>query len=307
MVQQTSSSSPSGPGSPGPAKPGPTAVNDPKKPTAPTTPGGPTQSGPVTGGPANLPPTGVAAGRTGARGAALLFERSATSKDRLRFDWAHPVVKERESGTAAAGPLPLEEALKVLWENDQRPLLVLRECDACQGTDLPLLDVARNNDRTMLLSKWFRVVRLPTHVAEPSHPLHNVFEAYTWDGPVPHFFLLSHPTAKPVAFTGGPTQQTLWKGMLSVLRERYMSDPAKAAKQYLALLDQFDIVDAKLLRLNEELLAARAEKGPDSDRAKDLTARLADAQKEREDLLATEKKVLDLGLMPFPKSVAAAK
>jgi hypothetical protein len=233
-------------------------------------------------------------------------QRGATSKDRLRIDWRHPVPPVPEgNATYAESALPLAEALQVLWEGDERPLLVLRECSFCQGTDQALLSRTSNNDRTMLLTKWFRVVRLPAHVTEPHHPFHNAFAGYTWKGN-PHFYLLATPWSEPVEFTGQQTQTSLWKGMQAVLAERYSRDPSKAIKEWLSLLDQFDRLDLQMSSLQNQLDEARAADGPESSKAKGIEKRLADARKEHTEALAREERVRDLGLLAMPKRVASA-
>lgn len=236
----------------------------------------------------------------------LEFAREATSKDRLRIDWRHPVPPARDADkTSSAGALPLAEALQVLWENDERPLLVLRECHFCQDSDQALLSRSLNNDRTVLLTKWFRVVRLPMHVTEPGHPFFNVFAGYAFKGQSPHFYLLSHPAARPVEFTGVQTQSSLWKGMASVLGERYGRDPNKAVKEWLNLLSEFDRFDALLRSTQAELDETRAKNGPKSDKAKELEKRLAELKTQRTDALAREERIRDLRLLSMPKPVAA--
>ena len=211
------------------------------------------------------------------------------------------------SVTSATIALPLEQALAVLWGDDHRPLLVLRECRDCAGTDMPLLRRSTNNETTMLLANWFRIVRLPAHVTAVHHPFYNVFDAYDFGDELPHFFLLSHPGAKPVAFTGRQLPSRLWKGMYSVLRERYLSDPAKAVKKWQRLLGQFDMVEARLERLTEGLSAARAESGPKSSRARRLQGQIDQASAEMEKLLAREERVRNLVLQPFPKAPSKKK
>lgn len=243
---------------------------------------------------------------TGRRGLAISFERGATSKDRLRIDWRHPVPPAPEgTGSYVESALPLAEALRVLWEGDERPLLVLRECSFCADSDQALLSRTLNNDRTVLMTKWFRVVRLPQHVSEPRHAFHNVFAGFPFKNE-PHFYLLAHPWAQPVEFTGSPMQANLWKGMWSVLSERYSRDPNKAVKEWLSLLDQFDRLDALMKSTQEELDETRAKEGPDSARAKSLQKRLADARKENTELLAREERVRDLGLLPMPQPATPA-
>lgn len=283
------SPNPAGPTTPGPSDPGP---NGPRSPRGPNVP--------VTGGPARGPGPGRA-GRTGARGMPLTFERGRTSKDRLKLDWEHPVPPERGEGTTAAGALPLADALAAVWGDDHRPLLVLRECTMCAGTDLPLLNNSKNNDRTMLMAKWFKIVRLPPHVTKTTHAFHNLFAGYEFIGPAPHFYLLSHPGAQPISFTGAPTQTNLWMGLSKVVKERYQLDAGVALKGWLVLLDKFDNVDAQRFLAKEQLRKTRADQGPRSTRAKKLQARIDDLDMERAKLIAKEKKITDLVLKPFPK------
>ncbi len=234
----------------------------------------------------------------------MTAERGATSKDRLKIDWQHPVPPVRDSvRTSAAGALPLEQALKVLWEDDPRPMLVLRECTSCQDSDVAVLSRSMNNDRTLLLTKWFRTVRLPPHVTDPNHAFHNVFAGFSFKRS-PHFYLLAHPGAQPVEFTGQQTQSSLWSGMHSVLSQRYAGDPVKAVKEWLSLLDRFDRLDQQLKSMQEQLDQARASGGPDSAQARGLEKRLANARKEHSDALAREAQVRNLGFLPMPEPVA---
>ena len=282
---------PASPSSPGPAGPSAPAPEPPDA-EGPRTPRGPApgmRSGPRTGG---IP---------------LSFERGSTSKDRLAIDWVHPVPPKRsDTQTSASGPLGLEEALTLLWDKDDgRPLLVLRECSLCKDGDEALLQRSLNNDRTLLLTKWFRTVRLPAHVAEAGHPFHNVFGGYNFKDTWPHFFLLAHPGASPVTFTGQQTQTQLWKGMADVLGQRYAKDPNKAIKEWLSVLDAFDTIDARKRQLQEQLDEVRATDGPQSSRARKLTEGLAKLQTERDATLAREAKAKDLGLLPMPRTVGA--
>lgn len=242
-------------------------------------------------------------------GVPMSFERGDTSKERLRPDWLHPVPPNRnENETSASGPLSLADALAILWESgDNRPLLVLRQCNLCKDGDEALVTRALRTERTILLSKWFRLVRLPRQLIEPTHPFHAVFASYGFkDGAWPHVFLLAHPGAKPVHFMGQQTQSQLWKGMCDVLSERYAKDPVKQVKQWLTLLDTFDAIDGRERQTRDQLDQVRATDGPQSAKAKKLMESLANLAKERDEALSREAKVRDLGLLPMPVPVAAA-
>ena len=277
---------PAGPAAPQPAGPAAPQPETPKSgPVTPRTPGPGARMGPRTGG------------------LVIDFERGATSKDRLKVDWVHPVPPARKANeTSAAGMLTYEEALAVLWESgDNRPLLVLRECSLCKDGDEALLQRSLNNDRTQLLTKWFRTVRLPSHVTEYGHPFFNVF-AHAYKDSWPHFYLLAHPGAQPVTFSGTQTQTQLWKGMVDVLEQRYAKDPNKAVKEWISVLDAYDAIDAKRRQMQEQLDEARANEGPESARAKKLVEGLAKLDAEREATAAREAKVKDLGLLPMPRA-----
>jgi hypothetical protein len=239
---------------------------------------------------------------------ALNFERGATSKDRLKIDWTHPVAHERTGEhTSAAGALEFTEALRVIWEpGDDRPLLVLRECNLCAGSDDALLNRAASNDNVVLLTKWFRTVRLPPNVMQSNHPFHNVFARLDAKDGTPHFFLLADPTAEPVFFDGKQTQAELLKGIYSVLGQRYAKDPRKAVKNWLHLLDTFDALDARRMQLQEQLAEERATAGPDSERAKKFQAALDGVEVERHAALAREQEIRDLGLLKMSREALAA-
>ncbi len=297
---------------------GPGDVTPPSEPGAPGTPspGGPNTPGPNTPGPRtpNTPTTGprtptsapaMRRGPTTRRGTAMTFDRQATSLSRLQIDWKHPVPPPRVGETtAAAGSLPREDALTVLWEQDPRPLLVLRECASCKGTDEALLTTGLDNERTILLTHWFRCVRLPVHTLEAGHPFGRVFDGFDPRGSRPHMFLLSHPNAIPVAFTGRQGQSSLWEGMYEVLRTRYLRDPERGVKDWLSLLDHFDHLDSLRNELRDQLDVTRANAGPDSPKAKSLTERIAKVDADRTTALEREARIRDLMLQPMPTPAA---
>tara|TARA_R110002072_G_scaffold217365_1_gene374976 strand:+ start:48594 stop:49322 length:729 start_codon:yes stop_codon:yes gene_type:complete len=238
----------------------------------------------------------------------ISFERGYTSKNRLRVDWLHPVPPERDrKTTSASGRLPVQEALDLLWaEDDGRPLLVLRECTNCKGSDGALLSRSLANDKTVLMTKWFRTVRLPAHITDHSHPFHNVFADLPFKKRWPHVFLLADRDSKPVDFTGLQTQSKLWQGMFRVLNARYAKNPKKAIRNWLRVLDRFDVIDARTVTLKAELLQERATNGPTTKRAKKMEAQLAELDAQRKQALADEAKVRDLALLKLPSRVAAA-
>ena len=185
-------------------------------------------------------------------------------------------------------------------------MLILRECQACEGSDSALLSRSLKNDKTMLLTKWFRTVKLPAHVGERSHPFHNVFAGYDFGKKVPHFFLLADKDAKPVSFSGVQTQSDLWKAMYGVLEQRYAKSAKRQVKKWLMLLDSYDTIEGRRVQLMEDLLLVRATSGPDSSKAKKLAGKLTELDEEWVAVEAEEEKVSDLGLLDAPTKLAAA-
>src|SRR5262245_57154135 len=163
--------------------------------SGPAHPGGP--AGPAAPGPTS---PGPAAGPAGpgfhGRGMALTFHRGRSAKERLQIDWTYPVWKPKAGPTDGATTfaaeiehaLPLDEAFAWIASDAHRPLLVLRECDLCKGTDHALLSRTLDNEQTVLLTHWFRCVKLPTNVLDSKHPFAALFRNGQTGDHLPHLF-----------------------------------------------------------------------------------------------------------------------
>jgi hypothetical protein len=76
--------------------------------------------------------------------------------------WDYPVYEppkqDKEGRTVAKvarQALPADKALAFIAGDDPRPLLVMRECKVCNGTDDALLSRGNiDNEKTILLSRW---------------------------------------------------------------------------------------------------------------------------------------------------------
>ncbi|MEC7583399.1 MAG: hypothetical protein VYE77_03715 [Planctomycetota bacterium] len=273
-----------GPASPSPA--GPSAPS-PAGPSTPATPGAvPTPAGGVIpGAPTPLTP------RSGPRrGMPLVFTHGATSKRLLEIDWEYPVYAPAEApteGLTAARParraLSFDEAMSEITGEDTRPVLVLRECLSCRGTDLALLSREFANERTMLLTDWFHCVKLPATVSAKDHPFHALFPDHS------HLFLAQADGKEMLRFDGRQSQRSLWKAMNKVLKANYKSSPERNVKALLKLLTQFDVVDAKQERLLRELDKELETKGPRTARFRKLKRELDALTEDRKELLAQER------------------
>lgn len=310
-------------GSPGPITPGPaTPAPRTSRPAGPATPvPGPAIPGPATGGrgpatarpaapplPAPAPATGgggvalpPAAGLPSPatpatpRGVPLVLERGATSLDRLAPDWDFPVhVPERnQETTVASGALPRAAAFAAIAAGDPRPLLIVREAD--DGFGSALFAEAACDERVLMLTGWFHCVKLPHNVLTENHPFRNALT----DGKVPaegaRVVLSRADGSGAVALDERTGQQDLLHALTAVLRGAYPRDAGRPMGQLLALLGEFDRVDAELVRLQTDLEKTLDRHGNRPSRLERLRAQIREATAERELLLQREAELRDLG------------
>src|SRR5262249_15178583 len=138
--------------------------------------------------------------------------------------------------------LPLDEAFAWIAGDDHRPLLVLRECELCKGTDHALLSRTLDNEQTVLLTHWFRCVKLPSNVLGDKHPFTALFRGQPGEK-IPHLFFCDPDGQNRVALPGDQTQAQLWETMFGFLERCYKGDAKKAVKDLRTLLGQFDRID----------------------------------------------------------------
>lgn len=262
-------------GGSGPAAPQPGAAKPAGGPTTgPRGPAGPAAPAAAPGRPANRTPMVLTHGPTGDR--------------MLRIDWDHPVhvPPAPTTGTHTQVPEPTTlsaaELLRRIAGDDTRPMLVLRECPNCKGSDLALLRSDAPNERTLLLTSFFHCVRLPAEAGEPDHPFAPLFPDHG------HLFLCQADGSGRVEFDGQQTQSALWQAMRGVLAESRAGqrfDAKAAADELLQLLAQVDRLDAaeadQLAVLDGELARTR----PDKRRVQELQDRLQQIGSERAALL----------------------
>lgn len=229
--------------------------------------------------------------------------RQRTSKSLLKMDWDYPVyvareelaIEESDAETVAVyarKALPREESFDWIAGEDPRPLLVLRECKFCNGTDWALLNASEDNEKTLLMSQWFHCVKLPNDVLEENHPFTGLFE----DKQPPHLFVCSPDGSGMVPLRGDQSRTELWDAMTEVLDREYTKDAEKTVQEYMKLLAEFDTIDAMTDMRQEQLDAAIEEHGPDSRQAKKIRKKLEELALRKEKAQAKEKKLKDLGL-----------
>ena len=233
------------------------------------------------------------------------FRRLETSKSRLAIDWTFPVyapdldVEPSDDGRTTTGrrttALAREAAFRAVRGDDHRPLLIVRECNHCKGTDDALLSRRLDNERTLLLTRWFRCIKLPNHVLLDDHPFRRLFTA---EEP-PHLFLCRWDGSEIVAMDGQQSQADLWQAMESRIRADYEGDPARAVRAILKLLNQFDALDSRETELRRQLEEELDDHGDGGSKVRRLRSKLDDLAAARKKLLEREAEVSDLELRPL--------
>ncbi len=204
--------------------------------------------------------------------------RGPSSKGYLKMTWDYPVytpaVVEDSTGTTARAvrkALTREEAVKYIAGDDPRPLLILRECKVCNGTDEALLKGGADNEKTFLLSAWFHCVKLPVDVMEADHPFHNMFQQEQPE----HLFVCSIDGSNHNPLESQTSRTQLWKSMHGLLDAEYTKGPKSSLKKITGLLGKLDEQDARLdilLSRQEQILE---EDGPESRKLKKLNGKIA--------------------------------
>jgi hypothetical protein len=270
-------------------------------------------AGPAPSGPAA--PAGPAAPTPGRRGGtAINFRRGRHSAERLKIEWAYPVWKPGD-GSASAAPgttvaavtehaLPYEQALSLVVGDDKRPLLVLRECELCKGTDHALLSRTLDNEQTVLLTHWFHCVKLPPNVLGTNHPLSQLF-AHKDGEQIPHLYFCDPDGGNKTALPGDQSQTELWGVMFSFLERAYQGDAKKAIKDMRGILSQFDKIDSMEDEIKARIDRETEKHGPGSEKIRGYEQDLQALAKERQKLLERERATRELALKTLAAKDAA--
>jgi len=229
----------------------------------------------------------------------------------LKVEWSYPVWKPAPTSDVPSGntvsvqrehALPLEEAYRWIAGDDRRPLLILRECERCRGTDHALLSRTLDNEQTVLLTHWFHCIKLPTNVLDSEHPFANLF-ARSKDGErLPHLFFCDPDGGNKTALPGDQSQSDTWEVMFSFLERCYDGDAKKAVKEMRALLSQFDRIDGREGEIKARIDREIEKRGPDSERLRKYEADLKKLDDERKKLVEREREIRALALLDLAES-----
>ncbi|MEZ5963598.1 MAG: hypothetical protein R3F56_07105 [Planctomycetota bacterium] len=247
----------------------------------------------------------------GPRGAQVFFTRQKTSKERLAIKWDYPEIlkvvgdgDDKDDGSTTTRPrmraLSREEALANVANGDLRPLLVLRDCEQCKGSDDALLSDRVTNELTATYARWFHCVRLPTAVLRADHTFAKLFEGQV----APHMFVCSHDGENLVPLGGRPGQRELWQAMTQMLSLEYEGDAERTAKDILKLLSKYDHLDSMEQELNNQLALELEKRGDGSDKVRALHRKIERLRKERAEVEKVEAKLFDLRLKRQPSSAS---
>ncbi|MCA8974877.1 MAG: hypothetical protein KDC98_09145 [Planctomycetes bacterium] len=223
----------------------------------------------------------------------------------LEIAWTFPVWKpEEEEGPSdgrtvavqARRALPIEKAYELVTDGDRRPLLILRECERCKGTDHALLSRSLDNEQTVLLTHWFRCVKLPPNILEKDHPLTNLFKPEKEGDRIPHLFFVDPDGSHKQPLPGDQSQSVLWDTMFSYLDRCYEGNAENSVKQLRKILDQYDRVDGLEQETKNRIDREIEKRGVKSPKLKQLDKQLEKLEKERQKLTAKEKDLRALAL-----------
>ncbi|QDU66082.1 hypothetical protein [Engelhardtia mirabilis] len=235
--------------------------------------------------------------------------RGPSARTVLNIDWQFPVWKAPEvadDGDTVARQvrraLTREEALAYIAGDDPRPLLVLRECKVCNGTDAALLKFGAENEKTFLLSTWFHCVKLPVDVMEQDHPFHNLFQVE----PTEHLFVATRDGATHRALESETSRTELWKSMGEVMKLTYDDKSDSALKAVGKLLDKLDAADERWNELSDRRDEILEEDGPGSRKLPKLEAKIAELDAERGEVLKEIAEAMKLKLKAVELDEAAS-
>jgi hypothetical protein len=228
----------------------------------------------------------------------------------LEIDWVYPVWKPVDQPTALGDgrtvvkqterALPLAQAYELVTDGDKRPVLILRECERCKGTDHAFLSRTLDNEQTVLLAHWFRCVKLPPNVLTDNHPFYNLFKREKDGEKVPHLFFVDPDGSNKAELPGDQPQTELWKVMFSYLDRCYDESAKDAIKELRQVLSQFDKLDAEEQLIKGKLDKEVEKNGPNSPKGNKLRGDLDEVGATRAKLVAREQELRQLALRSFP-------
>jgi hypothetical protein len=232
----------------------------------------------------------------------LPTEHGKTAKTLLKMKWNYPVhqlvnlaAPKADGGTVSKRvrqALDRQVAFFEISGKDRRPLLVLRECRLCNGTDDALLSRSGGNERTLIMTRWFNCVKLPIEVLEEDHPFAQLFP----EKHPPHLFVARWDGSEPLALRGDMSRSELTSHLYTMLKSEYSQPAEKTVKSIEKIISQYDVADEKIARLEIAVDDEIEKNGPDSRKLKKLFKQLKEAEAKLASLKNQEAKLSELQL-----------
>jgi len=175
----------------------------------------------------------------------------------------------------------------------------VRECKVCNKTDDALLRPGAQNERTILLSRWFHCVKVPVDVLQPDHPFNALFP----DTKSEHLFVSATDGSSKIPLESSTSRVELWASMTKTLTSAYSKDPSGSTKDITKVLDKLDLLDERLYGLQknrDELLETSGKL--DARKLKKLEGEIESARKEVEKSLETIDRLSKYDLKPPSKA-----
>jgi hypothetical protein len=210
-------------------------------------------------------------------------DRSRVTRELFKLEWDYPVWHEpdapKSEGTSVKAlrhALPRDEALRFLAGKDPRPLLVLRECAVCNKTDDALLSRDSDNEKTLILARWFHCVKLPVDVVQPDHPFNALFP----NNDAEHLFVSAVDGSSKLPLESDTSRRELWASMTQVLGDAYMLDPNAAYKEVVRRLDRVSSLTEHVEQLGLRKSELMEKPKVDPDVVRKVAAEITDVQKQ---------------------------
>lgn len=153
----------------------------------------------------------------------------------------------------------------------------MRECDWCRGTDDALLNKRLDNERTLVMARWFHCVKLSNRVLEEDHPFHAVFA----ESGSPHLLVSTRDGSEVIPFDGTQSPSDLWSAMEELLEETYEGRVDKSVAAWRRLLDTHDELDVAQVRLQRDFDEEIETRGPRSRKLRRIRKELDEIADER--------------------------
>tara|TARA_R100000458_G_scaffold21140_1_gene18914 strand:+ start:1142 stop:1861 length:720 start_codon:yes stop_codon:yes gene_type:complete len=230
-----------------------------------------------------------------------LPKHGKTAKKTMKLVWDYPIFgvekikifnKSDTVAEAAKKALIRSEAFIDIAKGDKRPMLVLRECKLCNGTDKALLSSYESNEDILLMAKWFHCVKLPIDVLEKNHSYHNLFS----EKHPPHLFVSRWDGSDHIPLKGDLSRVELVENLYEILDKTYKDKAKPRIKKLKKILYQYDMLDERIERLEITIDDELESKGPRSKKLKKYREQLRKAEKEMKNLKEEELKLLDMEL-----------